>query len=91
MIGATAAVFGDELSLGFVTETERQVEGHLASHLDRLPASDQRSRAIVELMRSDEAAHAQAARCAGATELPQPIPTLMRLTARVMTGSAYWV
>jgi ubiquinone biosynthesis monooxygenase Coq7 len=91
MIGATAAVFGDELSLGFVTETERQVEGHLASHLDRLPPSDQRSRAIVELMKSDEAAHAQAARAAGATELPGPIPTLMRAAARVMTGSAYWV
>jgi ubiquinone biosynthesis monooxygenase Coq7 len=91
MLGATAAVLGDELSLGFVTETERQVEGHLASHLDRLPASDQRSRAIVELMKSDEAAHAQAARAAGASELPGPIPTLMRAAARVMTGSAYWV
>jgi 3-demethoxyubiquinol 3-hydroxylase len=90
VIGATAAMLGDELSLGFVTETERQVEGHLASHLDRLPASDQRSRAIVELMRSDEGAHAQAARTLGATELPGPIPTLMRLTARVMTGTAYW-
>jgi 3-demethoxyubiquinol 3-hydroxylase len=90
VIGATAAVFGDRLSLGFVTETERQVEGHLASHLDRLPAEDRRSRAIVELMRSDEAAHAQAAHTLGAGELPGPIPALMRLTARVMTGSAYW-
>jgi ubiquinone biosynthesis monooxygenase Coq7 len=90
-IGATAALFGDELSLGFVTETERQVEGHLAGHLDRLPASDQRSRAIVEQMRSDEAAHAQAARTLGASELPGPIPTLMRVAARVMTGSAYWL
>ena len=91
VIGATAAVFGDQLSLGFVNETERQVEGHLASHLDRLPASDQRSRQIVELMKSDEAAHAQAARAAGAAALPDPIPTLMRAAARVMTGSAYWV
>ena len=91
VIGATAAVLGDELSLGFVTETERQVEGHLASHLDRLPANDQRSRAIVELMKSDEAAHAQAARTHGATELPGPIPTLMRVAARVMTGTAYWL
>jgi 3-demethoxyubiquinol 3-hydroxylase len=90
MIGATAAVFGDEFSLGFVSETERQVEGHLASHLDRLPANDLRSRQIVELMKSDEAAHAQAARAAGAAELPGPIPTLMRVAARVMTGTAYW-
>jgi 3-demethoxyubiquinol 3-hydroxylase len=91
LIGAGAAVFGDELSLGFVTETERQVEGHLASHLHRLPAGDQRSRAIVEQMQTDEAAHAQSARSLGASELPGPIPTLMRLTARVMTGTAYWI
>jgi ubiquinone biosynthesis monooxygenase Coq7 len=90
-IGAAAAAFGDELSLGFVTETERQVEGHLASHLDRLPANDQRSRHIVELMKSDEAAHAQAARARGAASLPGPIPTLMRVAARVMTGTAYWI
>jgi ubiquinone biosynthesis monooxygenase Coq7 len=91
MIGATAAMFGDALSLGFVTETERQVEGHIASHLDRLPANDQRSRQILELMKSDEAAHAQAATAAGAASLPGPIPTLMRVAARVMTGTAYWV
>src|ERR1700684_2262852 len=90
-IGAAAAAFGDELSLGFVTETERQVEGHLASHLDRLPANDQRSRHIVELMKSDEAAHAQAARARGAASLPGPIPTLMRVAARVMTDTAYWI
>jgi ubiquinone biosynthesis monooxygenase Coq7 len=91
VIGATAALFGDALSLGFVTETERQVEGHLASHLDRLPANDQRSRHIVELMKSEEAAHAQGARSAGAAALPGPIPGLMRVAARVMTGSAYWL
>jgi len=90
-IGATAAAFGDALSLGFVTETERQVEGHLASHLDRLPAGDRRSRAIVECMKSDEAAHAQAARTLGASELPAPISGLMRMVARVMTGTAYWL
>jgi ubiquinone biosynthesis monooxygenase Coq7 len=90
-IGAAAALAGDRASLGFVAETERQVEGHLASHLDRLPANDQRSRHIVELMKSDEAAHAQAARARGAASLPQPIPTLMRMAARVMTGCAYWV
>jgi ubiquinone biosynthesis monooxygenase Coq7 len=90
-MGAAAAVLGDSLSLGFVTETERQVEGHLASHLDRLPANDQRSRQIVEQMKADEAAHAQAARSAGASELPGPLPTLMRYAARVMTSSAYWL
>jgi ubiquinone biosynthesis monooxygenase Coq7 len=90
-MGAAAAALGDRLSLGFVTETERQVEGHLASHLDRLPANDQRSRQIVEQMKTDEAAHAQAARSAGASELPTPLPTLMRYAARVMTSSAYWL
>jgi ubiquinone biosynthesis monooxygenase Coq7 len=90
-IGATAAAFGDALSLGFVSETERQVEGHLASHLDRLPAGDQRSRAIVECMKSDEAAHAQAARTLGASELPAAVAGLMRIAARVMTGTAYWL
>ena len=90
-IGAAAAAFGDALSLGFVTETERQVEGHLASHLDRLPANDQRSRAIVEWMKSDEAAHAQAARTLGASELPGPVASLMRVAARLMTGTAYWL
>jgi ubiquinone biosynthesis monooxygenase Coq7 len=89
-IGATAALCGDELSLGFVTETERQVEGHLASHLDRLPANDQRSRHIVALMKTDEAAHAQAAREHGAAPLPGPLPGLMRAAARLMTGTAYW-
>jgi ubiquinone biosynthesis monooxygenase Coq7 len=90
-LGAAAAALGDELSLGFVTETERQVEGHLAGHLDRLPAADQRSRQIIERMKTDEAAHAQAAHAAGAADLPPPLPTLMRYAARVMTGTAYWL
>jgi len=90
-LGAAAGAMGDRLSLGFVTETERQVEGHLASHLERLPASDLRSRSIVERMKADEAGHAQAARDAGARELPAPIPTLMRYAARVMTATAYWL
>jgi ubiquinone biosynthesis monooxygenase Coq7 len=90
-MGAAAAALGDRLSLGFVTETERQVEGHLESHLDRLPANDQRSRQIVQQMKADEAAHAQAARAAGAVELPAPLTTLMRYAARVMTGTAYWL
>ena len=90
-LGASAAALGDALSLGFVTETERQVEGHLATHLERLPASDARSRRIVEVMQSEEAAHAQAARAAGAADLPAPIPTAMRLAARVLTSTAYWL
>jgi ubiquinone biosynthesis monooxygenase Coq7 len=90
-LGAAAAVLGDALSLGLVSETERQVEGHLAAHLERLPPADQRSRAIVELMKADEAGHAIAARRLGADELPAPVPTLMRYAARVMTSTAYWL
>jgi len=90
-IGALAGALGDRISLGFVTETEAQVEGHLASHLHRLPASDQRSRKIVEIMQADEAGHGQAARAAGARELPSPVPTLMRWVSRVMTSTAYWL
>lgn len=90
-IGAIAGLFGDRASLGFMAETERQVEGHLADHLDRLPADDQRSRAIVEQMQADEIGHGRAALAAGATMLPEPVPRLMRLAARVMTGTAYWI
>ena len=90
-LGAAAAVLGDAVSLGFMTETEAQVEGHLASHLDRLPASDLRSRGIVQHMKNEESAHGQAARARGAAELPTPIPSLMRVAARVMTGTAYWL
>jgi 3-demethoxyubiquinol 3-hydroxylase len=88
-IGAVAALLGDRTSLGFVAETERQVEGHLKSHLDRLPAEDQRSRAIVEAMCHDEAGHGRQAESAGAARLPGPIRELMRRTARVMTHTAY--
>jgi ubiquinone biosynthesis monooxygenase Coq7 len=90
-IGALAALAGDRASLGFVVETERQVEGHLDQHLDRLPAADLRSRAIVQQMRADEATHGANARAAGAIELPGPVRALMRHTARIMTGTAYWV
>jgi ubiquinone biosynthesis monooxygenase Coq7 len=90
-IGALAALAGDRASLGFVVETERQVEGHLDEHLGRLPAADLRSRAIVQQMRTDEAAHGANARAAGAMELPGPVRALMRHTARIMTGAAYWV
>jgi ubiquinone biosynthesis monooxygenase Coq7 len=88
-IGALAAIMGDRVSLGFVAETERQVEGHLRGHLDRLPEGDLRSRAIVEAMRHDEADHGQQAQSAGAAPLPGPVRELMRQTARVMTHTAY--
>lgn len=88
-IGTIAALLGDKTSLGFVAETERQVEGHLKSHLDRLPADDQRTRAIVEAMRADEVGHGQQAQSAGAASLPGPVRELMRRTARVMTHTAY--
>lgn len=90
-IGALAGLLGDRLSLGFVAETERQVEGHLDDHLGRLPAGDARSRAILQTMRSEEIAHGAAAAAAGGVPLPPPLPTLMRATARVMTGTAYWL
>ncbi|HEX8755597.1 MAG TPA: 2-polyprenyl-3-methyl-6-methoxy-1,4-benzoquinone monooxygenase [Steroidobacteraceae bacterium] len=90
-IGAVAALAGDRASLGFVVETERQVEGHLDEHLGRLPPGDQRSRAIVQQMRTDEVMHGANARAAGGTELPGPVRALMRHTARIMTGTAYWV
>ncbi|HEX7770753.1 MAG TPA: 2-polyprenyl-3-methyl-6-methoxy-1,4-benzoquinone monooxygenase [Dokdonella sp.] len=89
VIGAGAALVGDALSLGFVVETERQVEAHLDTHLDRLPAGDERSRAIVRVMKDDEARHADNARAAGAARLPPPIPRLMGLAADVMRAVAY--
>jgi 3-demethoxyubiquinol 3-hydroxylase len=90
-IGAMAAAFGDRVSLGFVAETERQVEGHLDSHLSRLPPNDARSRSIVEAMRADEIRHGTTARNAGGAELPAPARMLMKHTARVMTHTAYWI
>jgi ubiquinone biosynthesis monooxygenase Coq7 len=90
-IGALAALMGDRTSLGFVAETERQVEGHLDSHLGRLPPSDSRSRAILQTMRSEEIAHGATATRAGGVSLPQPVRALMRRTAAVMTGTAYWI
>lgn len=90
-IGAMAGLLGDRLSLGFMAETERQVEGHLEGHLARLPDDDPRSRAIIEQMKSDEIEHGCRARDAGGSELPAPVPQLMRMTARIMTGTAYWL
>jgi ubiquinone biosynthesis monooxygenase Coq7 len=88
-IGLLAGRLGDAVSLGFVVETERQVEEHLAGHLDRLPDADRRSRAIVAQMKDDERRHADDALAAGAHELPAPVRGLMRLAARVMTTTAH--
>ena len=90
-IGMLAAVTGDRTSLGFVVETERQVEGHLDEHLARLPSGDARSRAILNQMRTDEIGHGASAKAAGGAELPAPIASLMRRVARVMTTTAYWI
>lgn len=89
--GSLAGAAGDRWSLGFVVETERQVEAHLASHLDRLPREDGASRAIVDQMKREEAAHAEAALAAGAAPLPAPVIHLMRMAAKVMTTVAHRV
>ncbi|HVS56374.1 MAG TPA: 2-polyprenyl-3-methyl-6-methoxy-1,4-benzoquinone monooxygenase [Casimicrobiaceae bacterium] len=90
-IGLLASIGGDRTNLGFVVETERQVEVHLTEHMDRLPESDARSRAIVAAMRDDEARHGASAHEAGAAKLPGPVRALMRVTAKVMTITAYRV
>lgn len=89
-IGLVAGrIGGDRLSLGFVVETERQVEAHLDSHMDRLPAGDAASRAIVAQMKEDEARHAEDALTAGGAPLPAPVRGLMRLAAKLMTSTAH--
>ncbi len=88
-IGMVAGLAGDRWSLGFVAETEKQVENHLESHLQKLPQKDHRSRAIVEQMRLDEIEHGQAALRAGGVSLPKPIEQLMQVMSKVMTTSAY--
>ena len=90
-MGAVAARMGDQHSLGFVVETERQVEAHLNGHLNDLPAHDERSRAIVTQMRDDEIEHGAAAKQLGATELPEPIRLGMRAMSKVMTSTAYYL
>jgi ubiquinone biosynthesis monooxygenase Coq7 len=90
-IGLVAGRLGDAASLGFVVETERQVEAHLARHLDRLPMGDGTSRAIVEQMKQDEARHAEEALAAGAAPMPEPVKWLMKASARVMTTVAHRV
>jgi ubiquinone biosynthesis monooxygenase Coq7 len=89
LIGAAAGIAGDQWSLGFVAETERQVVEHLDDHLQRLPEDDERSRSIIDQMRSDELRHASTATAAGGAELPQPVRKLMGLISKIMTKGAY--
>lgn len=91
VLGAVSGLLGDRLNLGFLAETERQVESHLDRHLERLPAADQRSRAILQQMKQDEAAHATAARGQGAAELPHPVRGAMRVASRLMVESSFWI
>lgn len=89
-LGALAGKLGDAWSLGFLAETERQVEAHLDRHLTELPVQDLKSRAIVEQMRLEEIAHAETAIRLGARELPPPVKTVMKLVSRLMTRTAYY-
>ncbi|TPA28666.1 demethoxyubiquinone hydroxylase family protein [Burkholderia pseudomallei] len=90
-IGVVAGRLGDKMSLGFMAETERQVESHLDGHLSELPAADVESRAIVEQMRADEVKHGKSATDAGGIELPMPARMLMRAASKVMTSTAYYL
>jgi ubiquinone biosynthesis monooxygenase Coq7 len=90
-IGALAGLAGDKWSLGFVVETERQVEGHLDEHLAEIPVADRKTRAILNGMKSDEIHHAEVAKAAGGAALPAPIRLAMHLTSKIMTRSVYWV
>ena len=89
--GVVSGLAGDRWSLGFLAETEAQVERHLEGHLDRLPAGDEASRAIVAQMRDDEARHGQAGRQLGGEELPYAVKRAMQSASKVMTRTAYWV
>ena len=91
IMGVASGVLGDRWSLGFIEETEHQVVQHLSGHLDRLPGNDAKSRAIVHQMRAEEALHGANAKDAGAAKLPAGVQRLMRLTAKIMTRTAYWV
>jgi 3-demethoxyubiquinol 3-hydroxylase len=90
-LGALSGLLGDRWNMAFLAETERQVEGHIADHLDKLPASDAKSRAVLEQMRQDEAAHAVTADSHGAEEMPEPIKVAMRAASQVMKSTTYWI
>lgn len=90
-IGAIAGRLGDPVSLGFVAETERQVEAHLDAHMSQLPPADLRSQAVIDQMKADEISHAQTALSLGATELPPLAKGAMKVASKVMTTTAYWI
>jgi ubiquinone biosynthesis monooxygenase Coq7 len=90
-MGAAAGLLGDRVNLGFLAETERQVVAHLDGHLARLPQEDQKSRAVVEKMKADEAGHATSALQHGGAELPEPAKAAMRVASKVMTETTYWI
>ena len=90
-IGAAAGLAGDKWSLGFVVETERQVESHLEEHLNQVQPEDRKTRAILEQMKTDEIHHAEVAQAGGGEELPFPIKAAMKLTSKVMTKTVYWL
>lgn len=90
-MGVVAGALGDKWNLGFLAETEKQVEEHLASHLDKLPESDQKTRKIIEQMQQDEAKHANEAKQHGAAELPAPAKFFMKKMSRLMTSSTYYL
>lgn len=91
VIGTVAGMLGDKWNLGFLAETERQVEAHLAGHLQRLPQQDEKSRAIVAQMQIDEGQHATTAMHHGGVELPASVKLLMKLGSKVMTQTTYWI
>lgn len=90
-LGVASGLLGDKWSMGFLVETERQVEAHLSDHLGRLPETDSRSRKILEAMREDEIHHGQTGKAHGAAELPTPVRAAMKLVSNFMTRSAYWI
>lgn len=91
LLGAIAGKLGDAWNLGFLAETERQVEAHLADHLGRLPNADRRSSLVLEQMKQDEVGHAETAVSLGARQLPAPVRLAMKFASRVMTRTAYWI
>jgi ubiquinone biosynthesis monooxygenase Coq7 len=90
-LGVVSGIAGDRWSMGFLAETEAQVERHLEGHLERLPRDDLRSRAVVMQMREDEHRHGAAGHAHGAAELPPAVKAAMRIASKVMTGTAYYV
>ncbi len=90
-LGVASGLLGDKWSMGFLVETERQVEAHLSDHLGRLPEADSRSRKILEAMREDEIHHGQTGKAHGAANLPAPVRAAMKLVSNFMTRSAYWI